>query len=289
MIYEQTIELTRLSDGESGQSNFIHIKYSNDGISFTSNDGEDIGTWIGIYTDSNEEDSMEFGKYQWTKFVGQDGKDGTSVTIKGSYSLSEWETIKTELAATAVAGDAYLVDGNLYVFSGTEFTNCGRIQGNGISSATVSYQVSDSGTDIPTGTWSETIPEADAGQYLWTKTEINYDDGTNTTMYGVSAMGKNGRQYELDIVSSNGNIFKNGNINTTLSAVLYEYGEVVTDNYNENCFIWTRTSSDIEGDKIWNSSHAGGSKSIEITSSDVFGKAVFSCDFIDTTTRESLL
>lgn len=241
-----------------------------------------------LYTKTDS--STSWGEpYCVTGDRGENGTDGTSVNMKGSYSLSEWETIKEELVSTSVNGDAYLVDGNLYVFNGTEFTNCGRIQGNGIKSATVSYQTSDSGTDIPTGTWSETIPEADAGQYLWTKTEIIYDDETNTTMYGVSSMGKNGRQYELDIVSSNGNIFKNGNINTTLSVVLYEYGEVVTDNYNENCFIWTRLSNDSASDEKWNASHAGGTKSIEITTADVYGRATFSCDFIDTNTRESLL
>lgn len=241
-----------------------------------------------LYTKTDS--STSWGEpYCVTGDRGENGADGTSVNMKGSYSLSEWETIKEELVSTSANGDAYLVDGNLYVFNGTEFTNCGRIQGNGIKSATVSYQTSDSGTDIPTGTWSETIPEADAGQYLWTKTEIIYDDETNTTMYGVSSMGKNGRQYELDIVSSNGNIFKNGNINTTLSVVLYEYGEVATDNYNENCFIWTRLSNDSASDEKWNASHAGGTKSIEITTADVYGRATFSCDFIDTNTRESLL
>lgn len=241
-----------------------------------------------LYTKTDS--STSWGEpYCVTGDRGENGTDGTSVNMKGSYSLSEWETIKEELVSTSANGDAYLVDGNLYVFNGTEFTNCGRIQGNGIKSATVSYQTSDSGTDIPTGTWSETIPEADAGQYLWTKTEIIYDDETNTTMYGVSSMGKNGRQYELDIVSSNGNIFKNGNINTTLSVVLYEYGEVATDNYNENCFIWTRLSNDSASDEKWNASHAGGTKSIEITTADVYGRATFSCDFIDTNTRESLL
>ena len=241
-----------------------------------------------LYTKTDS--STSWGEpYCVTGDRGENGADGTSVNMKGSYSLSEWETIKEELVSTSANGDAYLVDGNLYVFNGTEFTNCGRIQGNGIKSATVFYQISDSGTDIPTGTWSEKIPEADAGQYLWTKTEIIYDDGTNTTMYGVSSMGKNGRQYELDIVSSNGNIFKNGNINTTLSAVLYEYGEVVTDNYNENCFIWTRLSNDSVSDSKWNASHAGGTKTIEITTADVYGRATFNCDFINPNTRESLL
>ena len=43
---------------------------------------------------------------------GEPGKDGTGVTIKGSYT-SEFE-LKEE-HPTGVVGDAYLVNGNLYV------------------------------------------------------------------------------------------------------------------------------------------------------------------------------
>ena len=101
--------------------------------------------------------------------------------------------------------------------------------------------------------------------------------------------GLNGRRYEIEIVSSHGNIFKNGIINTTLEVVLYEYGEVVTDNYDDNHFIWSRVSYDTESDKLWNSAHAGGTKIITITGEDVQSRATFFCDFVDTTTRLSLL
>ena len=100
---------------------------------------------------------------------------------------------------------------------------------------------------------------------------------------------KNKRQYRLQIVSSQGNIFKNGDIETTLSAVLYEWDNVATDNYNDNQFIWTRASNDEEADAIWNQVHASGQKSINITNEDVHVRATFFCDFIDPVTRKSLL
>lgn len=99
----------------------------------------------------------------------------------------------------------------------------------------------------------------------------------------------NGRRFELEIVSSHGNIFKNGIINTTLEAVLYEYGEVATANYDDNHFIWSRVSYDTDFDDVWNSAHAGGTKIITITGEDVQSRATFFCDFIDTATRMSLL
>lgn len=61
-----------------------------------------------------------------------------------------------------------------------------------VSSTSVTYQVSTSGTTTPTGTWSSSIPNVPAGQYLWTKTVVNYSDGKSNTAYSVSRSGTNG-------------------------------------------------------------------------------------------------
>jgi hypothetical protein len=91
------------------------------------------------------------------------------------------------------------------------------------------------------------------------------------------------------ITSSNGNIFKNGNISTTLTATVFSWDENITDTLDDNQFIWTRVSSDTEDDKLWNDAHYGGTKTITITNDDVKVRATFCCDLIDTTTRKSLL
>ena len=97
------------------------------------------------------------------------------------------------------------------------------------------------------------------------------------------------RMYRLVISSSNGNIFKSGNIRTTLTATVFSWDDNVTDQLDDNQFIWSRVSEDLEADKAWNDAHFGGAKSIEITSEDVKVRATFFCDLIDTTTRISLL
>ena len=97
------------------------------------------------------------------------------------------------------------------------------------------------------------------------------------------------KMYRLVISSSNGNIFKNGNISTMLTATVFSWDKDVTDELDDNQFIWTRVSSDSEADKAWNSAHFGGTKSITITNDDVKARATFYCDLIDTSTRESLL
>ena len=74
-----------------------------------------------------------------------------------------------------------------------------------------------------------------------------------------------------------------------LTATVFSWDKDVTDELDDNQFIWTRVSSDSEADKVWNSAHFGGTKSITITNDDVKARATFYCDLIDTSTRESLL
>ena len=61
-----------------------------------------------------------------------------------------------------------------------------------VKSTSVTYQVGTSGTDKPTGTWSTTVPSVPNGQFLWTKTVVEYSDGKKTEAYSVSYKGTNG-------------------------------------------------------------------------------------------------
>lgn len=65
------------SNGEDGKTSYLHIKYSNDGgVTFTGNNGEDPGAWIGIYVDYNINDSDDPSDYKWTKIKGEPGVTG---------------------------------------------------------------------------------------------------------------------------------------------------------------------------------------------------------------------
>ena len=64
------------ANGQDGRTSYLHIKYSNDGKTFTPNNGEDVGLFIGTYVDFNQADSNDFNAYTWKKFVGEDGEDG---------------------------------------------------------------------------------------------------------------------------------------------------------------------------------------------------------------------
>lgn len=85
------------------------------------------------------------------------------------------------------------------------------------------------------------------------------------------------KMYRVVVESNNGNIFKNGDVNCTLSCRVFSWDDEITDDVNAAYFIWTRKSKDVAGDVQWNANHSGGQKSITITPQDVYGRSVFYC------------
>lgn len=101
-----------------------------------------------------------------------------------------------------------------------------------VDTTSVTYQKGTSGTVKPTGTWTNDVPSVGEGEFLWTKTVVEYTDGKSTTSYSVSYSGKDGDNgadaITLTITSSNGTIFKNSTISTVLTAHVYKAGTEVT-------------------------------------------------------------
>lgn len=86
------------------------------------------------------------------------------------------------------------------------------------------------------------------------------------------------KMYRVEIVSSNGILFKNNNIQTTLKAVVYSWDEDVTNTIPESAFVWSRVSNDKDGDVYWNEQHGHGVKQIVVTKDDVNQQATFFCE-----------
>ena len=166
---------------------------------------------------------------------------------------------------TAITADGQIV---------ADFITSGSLVANIIKAGVLSSQDGSSYWNLETG---EVVLRA----YATTETV----EETNSRIDEIEEQ----KMLRLVITSTNGNIFKNGNIQTTLEATVYSWDENITDTLDENQFIWTRVSDDAAADAEWNQQHFGGSKSIEITKDDVKVRATFFCDLIDTTTRKSLL
>lgn len=85
---------------------------------------------------------------------------------------------------------------------------------------------------------------------------------------------------EVQISSSDGNAFRTGSANTTLTAYVFEGSEDITDTLDASLFNWKRVSTaGTLADEIWNtSSSAIGRKSIIVTPENTIGRTVFSCE-----------
>lgn len=110
-----------------------------------------------------------------------------------------------------------------------------------------------------------------------------FTQNTNDAINGLSDDVEeinNKKMYRVVVESNNGNIFKNGDINCTLSCRVYSWDDEITDDINAAYFTWTRKSKDTAGDTQWNANHSSGQKTITITSADVYGRSVFYCTVV---------
>lgn len=185
---------------------------------------------------STKAPEWESGKYMWQKTVttyadetvveseatcitgakGETGKDGTSVTILGSYDTLE--ELKAE-HPTGNIGDAYIMAGDLYVWveNINDWDNVGTIQGPqgeqgiqgekgdkgdtgetgaqgpagetgiGVKEVVPEYYLSTSDEELVDGEWSENQGEITNDVYMWTSSKVTWTDGTVTTTTPVLA------------------------------------------------------------------------------------------------------
>ena len=143
-------------------------------------DGKDGEAGIGIKTTTIEyavsDNGVQFPQSGWQEDIPEVAQGKflwTRTTIEYTNNTS---SVSYSVSKNGVNG----VDGN----PGSD--------GVGIKQTTISYVVSDSGTDIPETGWKETIDATGSGQYLWTRTVIEYTDNTSSTSYSVSRNGTDG-------------------------------------------------------------------------------------------------
>lgn len=214
---DQGIQGPKGADGKDGKTTYFHIKYSAvSNPTSASQMTETPSKYIGTYVDFTQTDSDDPKKYSWQQLEGSQGpqgKQGISGT-NGADGKTSYLHIKYSndggKTFTGNSGEdigAYI--GTCVDYAKDDPTSVGTYKwakikgeagakgdkgdtGKGVKSTAVTYQVSSSGTAIPTGTWSSSVPSASAGQYLWTRTVITYTDNTTSTIYSVSRMGTNG-------------------------------------------------------------------------------------------------
>ena len=83
--------------------------------------------------------------------------------------------------------------------------------------------------------------------------------------------------YRVEVISSNGTVFKNGNINCTITAHVYSWDDEITNTLQASAFQWTKINDDGSYDTAWNTAHANSGNSVTITSADVNVRGIFMC------------
>nr|DAE25680.1 MAG TPA: tail protein [Siphoviridae sp. ctC6Q17] len=83
---------------------------------------------------------------------------------------------------------------------------------------------------------------------------------------------------ELQVRASNGNVFKNGVVSTSLTATLWRGDKEIDKDGIEFSYVWKKINSDGTPDENWNQIHSYSQKSIRITEADVFRRATFTCE-----------
>lgn len=107
-----------------------------------------------------------------------------------------------------------------------------------ITSKSVTYQTSTSGTTTPTGTWSTTVPMVNNGQYLWTKTTVQYSDGNKTEAYSVSYKGTNGTNGTSVTVSKTEVTYQVSTSGTTAPTGTWS---TTMPSCDQGQYLWTKT------------------------------------------------
>lgn len=195
---------------------------------------------------------------------GKDGSDGASVSVSAiEYQVSASGTTPPTGAwlsqiPTAGAG--------MYVWTRTSYSDGKKSytvalqgkdgskgekgdpgsDGKGVRSTDVSYQLSTSGTTVPTGTWQSSVLAPTTTQYLWTMTVTTYTDNSTTTSYSVGG--------KVGAPGAKGDPGDKGETGVGVSAIVEEYylstsptaqsgGSWGTSQpaWAESHYIWTRS------------------------------------------------
>ena len=95
---------------DSGGSSklYLHIKYSDDGVSFTSDGGETPGSYLGMYVDTVKADSETFSDYAWARVGSTAGNIALNEVsrIDSTVSSAASDAAKAQAAADAAQAEA---------------------------------------------------------------------------------------------------------------------------------------------------------------------------------------
>ena len=202
--------------GSNGQTSYLHIKYSDNGTTFTANNGETPGAYIGTYVDFTAADSTSFSAYTWNLVKGPTGAPGTGISDIVEYYLATssasgvttatpgWTTTMQTMTPT----NKYLW--NYEVVNFTDSSSSSTIPviigtygdqgaegapGRSVTAVTEYYLASASASGVTRATsgWTTTMQATTTtNKYLWNYEKMDWSSGTTPTYIEPIIIGVHG-------------------------------------------------------------------------------------------------
>lgn len=169
-----------------GAYNSSYTYYNGDEVTYTLNGL--TSTYRYVYATPAKGVAPSNTVYWTVTAKGSKGADGTSITIKGTLSDT------SKLPATGTEGDAYIINGDLYVWNGSKWENVGQIKGekgdkgdDGSAGNYTELRFAKNGSTTsppslsksslnPSG-WTTTTPSVGSAEYLWMTSAVKSGDG----------------------------------------------------------------------------------------------------------------
>ena len=160
----------------------------------TVDDGED-GTTPTVTTRKNSDGSTTVVINGSDSATIENGTDGTSYYTYVRYSANADGSgmVASPTSATKYIGVYSGTSASVPAYTSFKWSKYVGEDGNDAAPLTVTatsteYQLSTSGTEVPTGEWSATPLAPTQTEFLWTKTTLTFSDGTTATSYSVGGL-----------------------------------------------------------------------------------------------------
>lgn len=150
------------------------------------------------------------------------------------------------------------------------------ITGRSVVGSEIQYAVEEKGLEpatLPEKVWSSDFPiEGIDGKCIYTRSRDIYDNA-EVGEWGYTAGFIGTSPIVLLITTSTGNMYVNNDISATLTVTANQDNKDITDLFETEAFLWEKYDADGTKDENWGKRGT----SIQISSADIYKKAVFNC------------
>lgn len=121
--------------------------------------------------------------YVWIRYAGQQPTQDSDIGT----SPDNWMGVYSGTSSTA---PTHYTDYSWFEIKGATGDTGAAAS---LVSTSIEYQVSSSGTSVPSGTWESTVPTVSQGDFLWTRTTLLFNSGSPVVFYAVAYQAVDGQ------------------------------------------------------------------------------------------------